>query len=118
MSITRIVEIQRHIQLDDKTMSIMRHFDLDWSCGTRFMIGLINSGIKPAPLGAALNEVLHLYKSLSERGVSDYERLYFVLSETLTRVARTEKNLTVDLVEGVCQSALVPSTVREYLVNG
>ena len=32
MSITRIIEIQRSLQLDDKTMVILRNFDIDWNC--------------------------------------------------------------------------------------
>ncbi len=80
MSITRIIEIQRSLQLDDKTMVILRNFDIDWNCGTRFILALIKSGVTGRPVANALSEALFEYKIMCQLGVSDYERLYHAVA--------------------------------------
>ncbi|QCT95443.1 hypothetical protein FEV13_00395 (plasmid) [Stutzerimonas degradans] len=118
MSITRTIEIQRSLNLDEKSMVILRNFDIDWKCGTRFIVALINSGVSGVPLANALSEALFDYKIMCQLGVSDYERLYYVLDQLFAKLKNQGVSVPTETVSSLCQSALVPDQIREQLING
>lgn len=118
MSVTRTIEIQRNLQLDEKTMVILRNFDIDWNCGTRFIQGLIRSGITGQPVNKALTEALFDYKLMCQKGVGDYERLYHVLEQLFTKLNAQGVSVPIETVSSLCQKSLVPDQIREYLING
>jgi len=118
MSITRTIKIQRSLQLDDKTMVILRNFDIDWNCGTRFILALIKSGVTGRPVANALSEALFEYKIMCQLGVSDYERLYHLFYQLFAKLQSQGVSVTNDTISSLCQLAVVPDPIREQLING
>jgi len=118
MSVTRTQEIQRHLNLDEQTMLTLRNFDIDWNCGTRFLLGMVKEGITGPAVADVLSEVLFNYKILCQQGISDYERLYFVLSQLFSKLTERGTEVPVSLVEKLCELATIPAPIKEHLLNG
>lgn len=118
MSVTRTLEIQRHLGLDEASMAILRNFDIDWNCGTRFLLAMVKKGLHGAAVSAALSDVLFEYKILCQQGVSDYERLYYVLSQMFSKLQEKGQPVSSEVVAGLCDEALVPVQIKEHLLNG
>lgn len=118
MSVTRTQEIQRHLNLDDQTMLTLRNFDIDWNCGTRFLLGMVKEGFTGQAMSESLSEVLFSYKILCQQGISDYERLYFVLSQLFSKLNERGTETPMKLVEKLCEAATIPTPIKEHLLNG
>ncbi|MDX1296695.1 MAG: hypothetical protein R3260_00430 [Pseudomonas sp.] len=118
MSVTRTLEIQRYLALDEQTMAILRNFDIDWNCGTRFLLGLVKAGFANKDVAESLSDALFNYKILCQQGVSDYERLYYVLSQLFIQLKERGSAVPDDVVAGLCDVATIPTPIKEYLLNG
>lgn len=118
MSVTRTLEIQRYLDLDEQTMAILRNFDIDWNCGTRFILALVRSGITGKAVAESLSDALFDYKIMCQQGVSDYERLYYVLSQLFIKLKERGSAVPDDVVAGLCDVATIPTPIKEYLLNG
>lgn len=118
MSVTRTLEIQRHLNLDEQTMMTLRNFDIDWNCGTRFLLGLVKAGVAGKEVSESLSDVLFDYKILCQQGVSDYERLYYVLSQLFSKMKDRGAAVPSQLVEQLCDLATIPTPIKEHLLNG
>ncbi|EMN3633111.1 hypothetical protein R3Q56_004216 [Pseudomonas aeruginosa] len=118
MSVTRTLEIQRSLQLDEKTMVTLRNFDVDWNCGTRFLQAMIKKGFTGTVVAQALSDVLFEYKILTQRGVSDYERLYFVLLNLANKLKEKGQEVPRDTLALLCEEATIPTPIVEELLNG
>ena len=118
MSVTRTLEIQRHLGLDESTMAILRNFDIDWNCGTRFILAMVKQGVTGSAVNEALTDSLFEYKILCQQGVSDYERLYYVLSQMFNKMQEKGQPVSQELLAGLCDEALIPHQIKEHLLNG
>ncbi len=118
MSLTRTLEIQRLLGLDEPTMVTLRDFDVGWSCGTRLMLALIKNVANGVEVSETLKSVMFDYKILCHQGISDYERLYDVLSSIFDRLHLSGKPLTTEQVSQLCTEASVPPQIMEQLLNG
>ncbi|ELQ8316809.1 hypothetical protein R2571_005695 [Pseudomonas aeruginosa] len=118
MSLTRTLEIQRLLGLDEPTMVTLRNFDVDWSCGTRLILALIKNVVNGVEVSETLKSVMFDYKILCHQGISDYERLYYVLSSIFDRLHLSGKPLTTEQVSQLCTEASVPPQIMEQLLNG
>lgn len=118
MSVTRTLEIQRHLGLDEQTMVTLRNFDVDWSCGTRFILLMIKDVVTGKEVGQILSTVMFDYKLLCQQGVSDYERLYYVLSSLFQKLKEAGTPILSDQVVKLCNQAAIPPQIKEQLING
>jgi hypothetical protein len=118
MSVTRTLEIQRHLGLDEQTMVTLRNFDVDWNCGTRFILSMIKNVVTGKEVGEILTAVMFDYKLLCQQGVSDYERLYYVLSSLFQKLNEAGSPLQSEQVAQLCSDAAIPQQIKEQLLNG
>lgn len=118
MSVTRTLEIQRHLGLDEQTMVTLRNFDVDWNCGTRVILSMIKDTVTGKELGEIISSVMFDYKLLCQSGVSDYERLYYVLSSLFQKLNDAGLPLLSEQVAKLCTEAAVPPQIKEQLLNG
>ena len=118
MSITRTLEIQRKLKLDETTMVTLRNFDVDWNCGTRFLLAMIKRGLNSSAMAEALSDVMFEYKILCQRGISDYERLYYVLLNLFGKMKEKGQEVPSETVAVLCEEASIPTPITQELLNG
>ncbi|GAB3472831.1 hypothetical protein [Azotobacter salinestris] len=89
MSTSIARDIQRLAGLDEPSTTLLRSFDLEWRCGSRFIKTLLLAGYNPPIVGTALTEALPRYRRMCQLGIADYERLKFVLGHLYRRSSRS-----------------------------
>lgn len=117
MSTSIARDIQRLAGLDEPSTTLLRSFDLEWRCGTRFIKTLLLAGYNPPTIGTALTEALQRYQRMCQQGVADYERLKFVLGHLYRALERADQRPGDDLTARWGRHAYVPSEVTEYLIQ-
>lgn len=117
MSTSIARDIQRLAGLDEPATTLLRTFDLEWRCGTRFIKTLLLAGYNPPAIGTALTEALQRYQRMCRQGVADYERLKSVLGQLYLALERADQLPDNELTVRWGLHAYVPSEVTEYLIR-
>lgn len=117
MSTSIARNIQRLAGLDEPATTLLRTFDLEWRCGTRFIKTLLQAGYNPPGMGTALTEALQRYQRMCQLGVADYERLKSVLGLLYRALDRAGQLPGAELTARWGRHAYLPAEVTEYLIR-
>lgn len=117
MSTSIARDIQRLAGLDEPSTTLLRSFDLEWRCGSRFIKTLLLAGYNPPIVGTALTEALPRYRRMCQLGVADYERLKFVLGHLYRALEQVDQRPGAELTTRWGRHAYVPPEVTEYLIQ-
>lgn len=117
MSTSIARNIQRLAGLDESATTLLRTFDLEWRCGSRFIKILLLAGYNPPTIGTALSEALQRYQRMCQLGVADYDRLKAVLSHLYLALERAGQRPGNELTARWGRHAYLPAEITEYLIQ-
>lgn len=118
MTATVPLEIQRMTKIDAASANRLRTFDLEWRCGSQFILEALKAGCQPEVIGAALRDCLASYQRMCLDGISDYIRLRMVLSHVIKILGASGNPPAPNQILAWCEATRVPEPIREYLING
>jgi len=118
MSTTRTGFISARTKLDEQSATILRSFDIEWRCGTRFIQALLEGGCPADLLGSSLRDALFSYRIMCQQGIGDFDRLLYVLSRVFAALKGKEQLPEREQLVIWFNESLVPTEIQEYLLNG